>query len=237
VVSPDGRQLNKLYAPNSGGEIFVGWSRGDSLISYSFGGDGFHDIRAAGADGAVENILIPSYISDAAYDPASGTIAYAVSQDMTYTGAEAGAFLWSPVGSGSNRIDPGNWDTLQWSEAAGRFYFEGSSGVMGVTPTGESVTVPVVDQVSVSPDGRHVALWGNGYWGRQSGIHIYTSDLDFVGTLEESDVPVVSWRPDSAGVMAMGEAGLTYYPVEGQALVVDPSAMSTFEGGLGWVLP
>jgi hypothetical protein len=237
AVSPDGRQLNKLYAPNSGGEIFVGWSRGDSLISYSFGGDGLHDIRAAGADGAVENILIPSYINAAAYDPESGTIAYAVSQDMTFTGAEAGAFLWSPVGSGSNRVDPGNWDAVRWSEAAGRFYFEGPSGVMGVTPTGESVTVPIVDQVSASPDGRYVALWGNGYWDRQSGIHIYTSDLDFVSTLEESDVPIVSWRPDSAGVMAMGEAGLTYYPLEGQALIVDPSALSTFEGGLGWILP
>jgi WD40-like Beta Propeller Repeat len=237
AVSPDGRQLNKLYAPDSGGEIFVGWSRGDSLISYSFGGDGFHDIRAAGADGAVENILIPSYINAAAYDPESGTIAYAVSQDMTFTGAEAGAFLWSPVGSGSNRVDPGNWDTVQWSKAAGRFYFEGSSGVMGVTPSGESMPVPVVDQVSVSPDGRYAALWGNGYSDRRSGIHIYKSDLDFVSTLEVYDVSGVSWRPDSAGVMAMGEAGLMYYPLEGQPLSVDPSAMATFEGGLGWVRP
>jgi WD40 repeat protein len=237
VVSPDGRQLNKLYAPNSGGEVFVGWSRGDSLISYSFGGDGFHDIRAAGADGAVENILIPSYLSDAAYDPASGTISYAVSQGMSYIGAEVGAFLWSPVGSGSNRVDAGNWDTVQWSEAAGRFYFEGLSGVMGVTPSGESVTVPVVDQVSVSPDGRYVALWGNGYSDRQSGIYIYTSDLEIVVTLDEFDVPFVLWRPDSAGLMAIGEAGLTYYPLEGQALIVDPSAMASFEGGLGWVLP
>jgi hypothetical protein len=37
--------------------------------------------------------------------------------------------------------------------------------------------------------------------------------------------------------MAMGEAGLTYYPLEGQALIVDPSALATFEGGLGWILP
>jgi WD40 repeat protein len=237
TVTPDGRRLNKLYAPRSGGEIFVGWSRGDSLISYSFAPDGSRDVRAAGADGAVENILIPSYVSDVAYDPATGTIAYAVSQDMTFAGAESGAFLWNPVGSGSNRVDPGDWSGVQWSAAAGRFYFEGSSGVMGVTPAGETVAVPVVDLASVSPDGRHVALWGNGYGDRQSGIHIYTSDLEFVATLEEFDAPVVSWRPDSAGLMAIGEAGLTYYPLEGQPLLVDASATASFDGGLGWVSP
>lgn len=236
TVSPDGRDLNKLYAPESGGEVFVGWSRGDSLISYSFSPDGLHNIRAAGADGAVENILVPSTFSDVAYDPESGSVAYAVSGDLEFTGSETGAFLWNPVG-GTDRIDPGSWDAVHWSPAAGRFYFEGEAGVLGVTPAGDSLQLPVVDRVSPSPDGRYVVLWGDGFWNRQSGMQLYTSDMQFVRTLDEFDVPVVSWRPDSAGLMAMSEAGLTYYPLDGQPLVVDPSATASFEGGLGWVMP
>jgi hypothetical protein len=37
--------------------------------------------------------------------------------------------------------------------------------------------------------------------------------------------------------MAMTEAGLTYFPLDGQPQVVDPSATATIEGGLGWLQP
>jgi hypothetical protein len=223
TVSPDGRSLNKLYAPESGGETFVGWSKGNSLISYSFTMSGLRDIRAAGADGAVENILVPSFITDAAYDPESGKIAY----------AGGGAFLWSILGS--DEIDSGEWDEVRWAEAAGRFYFEGPSGVLGLTPEGEVVRVDVVARALPSPDGRYVALWGDGFANRQSGIHLYTASLERIATLDEFDVPVLSWRPDSAGLMAMAEAGLTYYPLDGAPRVVDTSAVASFEGGLGWI--
>jgi hypothetical protein len=229
--------LNKLYEPESGGEVFVGWSEGDSLISYSFRADGNRDLRASGADGAVETILVPSGFDEAAYDPASGVIALAAVQDLSASGAGPGAFLWDVLRREPRRIDAGEWQTVEWSPGAGRFYFEGPGGVLGVAPEGDLVAAPDVDRVSPSPDGSHVVLWGDGFADRRPGIHLYTSDLEFVRTLEEFDVSVVSWRPDSAGVVAMAEAGLTYYPLDGPAQVIDPSAMSTFEGGLGWVLP
>lgn len=237
VVSPDGRQLNKMYAPNSGGEVFLGWSAGGSLVAYSFSGDGPHDVRAAGVDG-IENVLIPAYFNDAAYAAEDGAVAYAVPTGMAYTGTDPGAYLWHVVGGSTNRIDPGDWSEVQWSEEAGRFFFEGAAGVLAVSPDGITVeSLPIVDRVLPSPDGRLVALWGDGYFGRASDLKLFTVDLVQVKTLDQGDFPILTWRPDSAGLLAIGEAGLMYYPLDGPPTIVDPSAEASLEGGMGWVLP
>jgi hypothetical protein len=236
TVSPNGQRLNRLYAPESGGEVFVGWSRGDSLISYSFTQDGYRDLRAAGADGAVENILISTYFDDAAYDPASGMAAYAVSQNAG-PGAEPGAYVWGPVMRDSLQVDSRDWTTVNWAQGAGLFIFEGPSGVLAVTPEGEESEIGSPGRAAVSPDGRYLALWGDGTSNQVRGIQLYSAALEFVRPLEDRPVSAVSWRPDSAGLMAVTEAGLKYYPLDGPSAVVDPAARGIAEGGLGWVLP
>ena len=236
TVSPDGRQLNKLYEPESGGEVFVGWSEGNSLISYSFSADGPHDLRAAGADSGIDTVLVPTYFSSAAYTSREGVVAYAVPGAMTYTGAEPGAYLWHPVWGPPRQVDAGDWDYVQWAPASGRFYFEGPSGVLAVAPDGDSIAkFAVVDRVSPSPDGDYVVLWGDGYFDRDTDLKLFTADLEEIKTLASGDFSVVSWRPDSAGVMTMGEAGLEYHPLDGPPTWIDASAMAGFEGGLGWV--
>jgi hypothetical protein len=236
TVSPNGQRLNRLYAPESGGEVFLGWSRGGSLISYSFTQDGYRDLRAAGADGAVENVLISTYFDDAAYDLASGMVAYAVSENAG-PGAEPGAYVWGPVMRDPLHMDARDWTTVNWAPGAGLFIFEGPSGVLAVTPEGEGSEIPRPGRAAVSPDGHYLALWGDGTSSNVGGIELYTTGLEFVRPLEDRPVSVVSWRPDSAGLMAVTEAGLKYYPLEGPSAVVDPSAAGIAEGGLGWVLP
>jgi hypothetical protein len=238
AVTPNGRTLRKLYTPASGGEVFIGWSEGGSLLAYSFTTDGLRDVRAVGLDSGIENVLIPSYFTDAVYDPDSGTVAYAVPAGLGFTGSEPGAFLWHPVWSFPKRVDPGDWSEVQWAEGAGRYYFEGDQGVLGVRPGGGGVvTLPIVDHVSPSPDGRHVALWGDGFSSRKSGISLYTADLEWEADLAAGDFDVVIWRLDSAGLMTVAADGLVYQPLDGRAVLIDPTAVAEIDGGIGWVRP
>jgi hypothetical protein len=236
TASPDGRRINRLYTPESGGEVFVGWSLGNSLISYSFTQEGYRDLRASGAEGAVQNILVPAYFDDAAYDPVSGMAAYAVSQDAG-PGAEPGAYLWGPVMRGSLQVDSREWTSVGLTPGTGLFVFEGPSGVLTVTPEGIRGEIDSPGQGAVSPDGSYLALWGDGMQDRQPGIRLYTGDLEFVRTLEGDPVTLLSWRPDSAGMMAVTESGLIYHPIEGPPILVDASASGEAGESLGWAWP
>jgi dipeptidyl aminopeptidase/acylaminoacyl peptidase len=204
AVAADGSDLNKLYEPASGGEVFVDWSKGDSLIR-TRSHRRSHDLRAAGAEGSVENVLVPSYFNDAAYDPESGTVAYAVPLALGSTGSESGAYLWRPTWYSTKRIDAGDWSDVQWAEGARRFFFDGPAGVLAVDPNGETVDrIPMVDRVSPSPDGTVVALWGDGYSGRAPDLKLLTGSG---GTLPlRRGISFVLWRLDSAGLWQSARA-------------------------------
>ena len=236
TISPDGQTLHRLYAPESSGEVFVGWSSGGSLVSYSSTPEGLRDLRAAGADGAVQNILVPDIFSDAAYDPVSGTAAYAVSESSG-PGAEPGAYLWSPLRQDPLQVDARPWTSVEWAPGAGAFLLEGPSAILLVTPEGESHEITESGRAAASPDGRYLAVWSDGSLGGDAGIRLYTTDLRFVVELEDVPIDLAAWRPDSAGLMGVGDAGLIYYPVDGHPLAVDSAATPESGTKLGWVWP
>jgi hypothetical protein len=58
-----------------------------------------------------------------------------------------------------------------------------------------------------------------------------------VRSLESLPVTLAEWRPDSAGLMAVTDDGLIYYPVDGQPVHVDSTAAVEAGTELGWVWP
>jgi hypothetical protein len=236
TVSPDGQQLNRLYSPESGGEIVAGWSSGGSLVAYSFTPEGFRNLRAASPDGAVQNLLVPEIFSDAAYDSVSGTAAYAAAAESG-PGAKPGAYLWSPLRPDALQVDGRDWTSVEWAAGAGVFLFAGPSGVLTVTPEGETVEIPDPGHAAASPDGRHLAVWADGGANGEAGLRLYTTDSRFVRSLESLPVTLAEWRPDSAGLMAVTDDGLIYYPVDGQPVHVDSTAAVEAGTELGWVWP
>ncbi|HET7012233.1 MAG TPA: hypothetical protein VFI11_15775 [Anaerolineales bacterium] len=226
-VAAAGQPITKLYEPPAGREIYVGWSEGNSLISYSLDSGGPHDIRASGAESGIDNVLVPSHFLAAAYDSQSGVVAYAAG------GAEPGAYLWHPVWSATRRAASGDWTSVVWAPRAELFYFVGPGGILAVTPEAEVVgEYGHAAQMAPSPNGRYVAVWG----GEDAvGLALHTSDLERVKVLTADEVSVVRWRADSAGLMAAGPRGLLYLPLDGPPMVVDPEATIDATGDMGWV--
>ncbi|HSR47444.1 MAG TPA: hypothetical protein VLL77_05595, partial [Anaerolineales bacterium] len=195
AVNPRTSQQRKMYTPRGEGEVLVGWSLGDSLISYSLSADGPRDLRASGAYGT-ERIILEDGFSGVAYDPKAGTVAVARESNAS-SGLVPGARLWNPVGEFTPIHEEG-WDQVQWAPAAGRFYFSGARGVLAVDPeTLATRTTELVGSISPSPDGRFLVLWGNGEDGQVTGIHLLTADLEAVSSLGSDVITAASWLPSS----------------------------------------
>jgi hypothetical protein len=66
---------------------------------------------------------------------------------------------------------------------------------------------------------------------------LYTADLEWEADLAAGDFDVVIWRLDSAGLMTVTADGLVYQPLDGRAVLIDPTAVAEIDGGIGWVRP
>jgi hypothetical protein len=235
AVSPNGSIQRKLFEPGADSEFFVGWSRGDSLLSYSMSSEGPRDLRASGADGAVSTIVVPSGFRDAAYDAESGSAALA-SDGSGPDPLGPGAYLWNPVG-GLTKVDSGDWQRVQWAPGQRRFYFSGPGGVLSVDPA--TRTAHASDRpgtVLPSPDGRLVAIWGGGAGTRPEGIQLLAPDLDRVASIETGSPAALSWLPDSSGMLSASPEGLFYLPLAGPPILVDPTEPIPPES-MSWVQP
>ncbi|HSR49156.1 MAG TPA: hypothetical protein VLL77_14335, partial [Anaerolineales bacterium] len=87
------------------------------------------------------------------------------------------------------------------------------------------------------PDGRFLVLWGNGEDGQVTGIHLLTADLEAVSSLGSDVITAASWLPSSSGMLTVSSGGLTYLPLEGPPIMLDPAAIVAPERIYGWIQP
>ncbi|HSR49153.1 MAG TPA: hypothetical protein VLL77_14320 [Anaerolineales bacterium] len=71
---------------------------------------------------------------------------------------------------------------------------------------------------------------------RSAGIRLLTADLEAVSSLGRDVITAASWLPASAGMLTVSRGGLTYLPLEGPPIMVDPAAIVAPEA-IGWIQP
>ena len=203
---------NSLYLPaaRSQSEVFVGWINTRNFISYSLTADGPSSLRQINVDAISEALIYPGGFVQAAFDPASGMLAFIVDQDSAVQeGIVAGVYVLQPDRADYSLYRAGDWERVHF-EPGGMFIAAGPQGVLVFSADGDEVFLPGEGDVRLSPNGSWMVAWGTGE-GSVQGARLYQPPSDrSLQTLTDIQVDRVFWTPDSKGFYLFGE-GLLYY--------------------------
>ncbi len=152
-VPAGGGPVRLLYTPESGDELWLGWTDAQTLVVYSWGAMcGPNSLRGINVETGDADVSWATDFSEVALDPATGTALITVNQYTASCGMEGdtGTFFIDAEG-GWTQVGTADAYRPVWSPEANAFFAWTVEGAVQVSPVGEVVglttpaeTVPVV---------------------------------------------------------------------------------------------
>jgi heat shock protein HslJ/WD40 repeat protein len=237
-------QDRKLYdARGSHWETVVGFPAADQMIAMSADAGSALNLRRVDlSTGAVTGIYA-GYVSAAAFDPLSKTLAFTVPDAMQDPLDSLSPGLYLVRDGGEPRlIAAGHWNQLFWSPQAGLFMVGGTThdGALQIDPEGEITRYRGESWWSSrpqsSPDGKTLAFWGQRVdMVEMTGLRLYTPDgvLHMVTSLP---VEALAWRPDGKALAFISQQMLYLYDVSsGDVSAIGGPFTMGFNDRIAWV--
>lgn len=232
AAATDHHETRRLYTPpsNSTGEVFLGWSTSETLVSYTRAPDAGRTVREVPLSTRYINLVYAGPFDQVAYDPASKQLAFT---ETLETGAELGlgpGLYLIPAYKGQPRsVLAGDWSGLSWAAAARQFMASSATTLLMTTPAGELTLFPSENRAMFSADGQWVAGWGDQ---PQPGVRLYQPGGQLMQTISHDPAQQLIWAPGSREFFFLSDEKLYHvaFPLLAPTLVSEG-----VNGGLGWV--
>ena len=234
AVATDHNEIRKLFDPpaNSTRERVIGWIGQDTAVIMTQAPDSARDIREVPLSARRIGQLYGGPMEEAAFDPNSKSIAI---RETALTGKALGLApgLYQIIRSQGvpQYVQAGDWDRLEWSPSASRFFASGPQGFLLFSPGAENVLLKGEAWGSTSPSGLWLICWGDAGAGSRSGLRLYQPGGELLQEVTGDPVQQAAWQPDSKAFyfLSGGKLYRTAFPDARPALVdqdVQPGSLA-----------
>lgn len=235
AAAVDHNEMRSLYVPpaNSIRERIMAWIGNSSLALFTQAPDSARDAREIPISARRIDRIYGGPAVEMAFDPATRTLAFT---EDALTGPQLGlapGLYWM---AGQNQVpqlaQAGEWQDLEWSSAAGRFFASGSLGMLSLKPGGETYLYKGETHADAAPSGLWLVGWG-GEGDLQPGLRLYQPNSQPLQVVTSQPVRQVIWQPDSKAFWF--QAGDQLYRAafpDAQPVLIEQKLV---ENSLGWV--